>query len=64
MDVSKIGVSSFEGPDGSFEVDVFDATEDYVKLMKWVTNLFENPSHLQWIRSNKKLTDIQWSDIQ
>jgi phosphoglucomutase len=34
VDVSKIGVSSFDGPDGSFEVDVFDATEDYVKLMK------------------------------
>lgn len=53
MDVSKIGVSGFDGPDGSFEVDVFDATEDYVKLMKWVMELFENPSQLHWIRSNK-----------
>lgn len=34
VDISKIGVSSFSGPDGPFEVEVFDSTETYVKLMK------------------------------
>lgn len=36
VDVSKIGTTSFDGPDGAFEVDVIDSTEDYVKLMKYV----------------------------
>jgi phosphoglucomutase len=34
VDISSIGTTTFEGPDGAFEVDVFSATEDYVKLMK------------------------------
>ncbi|CAA7401402.1 unnamed protein product [Spirodela intermedia] len=34
VDISSIGITSFGGPDGSFDVDVFDATDDYVKLMK------------------------------
>uniref|UniRef100_A0A7C9EP74 phosphoglucomutase (alpha-D-glucose-1,6-bisphosphate-dependent) n=1 Tax=Opuntia streptacantha TaxID=393608 RepID=A0A7C9EP74_OPUST len=34
VDISKIGVSSFSGPDGPFEVEIFDSTETYVKLMK------------------------------
>lgn len=34
VDVTKIGVTTFEGPDGTFDVEVFDSTEDYVKLMK------------------------------
>lgn len=34
IDISAIGVTSFEGPEGSFEVDVFDNADDYVKLMK------------------------------
>ncbi|CAH1434490.1 unnamed protein product [Lactuca virosa] len=34
VDISAIGVSSFSGPDGQFDVDVFDAASDYVKLMK------------------------------
>lgn len=36
VDVTKIGVTSFEGPDGTFDVEVFDSTEDYVKLMKTI----------------------------
>ncbi|KAJ8447686.1 hypothetical protein Cgig2_031740 [Carnegiea gigantea] len=35
VDISKIGVSSFSGPDGPFEVEVFDSTETYVKLMNY-----------------------------
>lgn len=37
VDISKIGVSSFSGPDGQFDVDVFDSASDYVKLMKYVS---------------------------
>ena len=34
VDISTVGNTSFSGPDGSFDVEVFDATDDYVKLMK------------------------------
>ncbi|KAH0916158.1 hypothetical protein HID58_030604 [Brassica napus] len=34
VDVSAIGVTSFEGPEGKFDVEVFDSADDYVKLMK------------------------------
>lgn len=34
VDISKIGTTSFSGPDGEFDVEVFDATETYVTLMK------------------------------
>ncbi|KAG6396745.1 hypothetical protein SASPL_142902 [Salvia splendens] len=34
VDISKIGLSNFTGPDGQFDVDVFDSASDYVKLMK------------------------------
>uniref|UniRef100_A0A7N0UBA7 phosphoglucomutase (alpha-D-glucose-1,6-bisphosphate-dependent) n=1 Tax=Kalanchoe fedtschenkoi TaxID=63787 RepID=A0A7N0UBA7_KALFE len=34
VDISAIGITSLEGPEGSFEVDVFDNASDYVKLMK------------------------------
>ncbi|XP_021727267.1 phosphoglucomutase, cytoplasmic [Chenopodium quinoa] len=34
VDISKIGTTSFSGPDGEFEVEVFDSTDTYVKLMK------------------------------
>ncbi|XP_074309381.1 phosphoglucomutase, cytoplasmic [Silene latifolia] len=34
VDISKLGTSSFTGPEGEFEVEVFDATETYVQLMK------------------------------
>lgn len=40
VDVSKIGTTSFEGPDGTFEVEVIDSTEDYLKLMKYVSYIF------------------------
>lgn len=35
MDISTTGVSSFEGPKGKFDVDVFDSTSDYLKLLKY-----------------------------
>lgn len=34
VDISKTGVSTFQGPNGQFDVDVFDSASDYVKLMK------------------------------
>ncbi|XP_078170661.1 phosphoglucomutase, cytoplasmic 2-like [Carex rostrata] len=34
VDISKIGVTSFTGPRGQFDVEVFDSTTDYIKLMK------------------------------
>ncbi|KAL4277964.1 hypothetical protein GQ457_03G010530 [Hibiscus cannabinus] len=34
VDISATGVSSFQGPEGQFDVEVFDSASDYVKLMK------------------------------
>ncbi|CAN1796489.1 Phosphoglucomutase, cytoplasmic [Linum perenne] len=34
VDISATAVSSFTGPEGQFDVDVFDCASDYVKLMK------------------------------
>ncbi|RWW69749.1 hypothetical protein BHE74_00022621 [Ensete ventricosum] len=34
IDISVVSVSTFSGPEGPFDVDVFDSTTDYVKLMK------------------------------
>ncbi|XP_047330677.1 phosphoglucomutase, cytoplasmic [Impatiens glandulifera] len=34
VDISTIGITSFSGPDGQFDVDVFDSATDYLKLMK------------------------------
>ncbi|XP_034573833.1 phosphoglucomutase, cytoplasmic 2 [Setaria viridis] len=34
VDISEIGVSSFSGPEGPFDVEVFDSSVDYIKLMK------------------------------
>ncbi|XP_031271659.1 phosphoglucomutase, cytoplasmic [Pistacia vera] len=34
VDISAIGVTSFGGAEGQFDVDVFDSASDYVKLMK------------------------------
>eukprot|EP00271_Cylindrocystis_brebissonii_P014293 TRINITY_DN35605_c0_g1_i1.p1 TRINITY_DN35605_c0_g1~~TRINITY_DN35605_c0_g1_i1.p1 ORF type:complete len:576 (-),score=113.72 TRINITY_DN35605_c0_g1_i1:322-2049(-) len=34
VDTSVLGTSTFDGPDGPFDVVVFDAAEDYLKLMK------------------------------
>ncbi|KAJ6800705.1 putative phosphoglucomutase, cytoplasmic 1 [Iris pallida] len=36
VDISTIGVTSFSGPEGNFDVDVFDSADDYVKLMKTI----------------------------
>ncbi|KAG5610254.1 hypothetical protein H5410_021535 [Solanum commersonii] len=35
VDISTTGVSSFEGPKGKFDVDVFDSTSDYLKLLNY-----------------------------
>lgn len=37
VDISTIGLSTFSGPEGQFDVDVFDSADDYVKLMKYVS---------------------------
>ncbi|XP_010427858.1 PREDICTED: probable phosphoglucomutase, cytoplasmic 2 isoform X1 [Camelina sativa] len=34
VDISAIGITSFEGLEGKFDVEVFDSADDYVKLMK------------------------------
>ena len=34
VDISAEGVTSFAGPEGQFDVEVFDSASDYVKLMK------------------------------
>ncbi|KAK8613884.1 hypothetical protein V6N13_101638 [Hibiscus sabdariffa] len=34
VDISATGVTSFTGPEGPFDVEVFDSATDYVKLMK------------------------------
>eukprot|EP00249_Psilotum_nudum_P011138 c22985_g1_i1 orf=320-2071(+) len=34
VDITKLGTSTFVGPDGPFDVDIIDSTEDYVKLLK------------------------------
>ncbi|BBN11283.1 phosphoglucomutase [Marchantia polymorpha subsp. ruderalis] len=45
IDIHKIATSSFSGPSGPFSVEVFDATEDYVKMMKQIFD-FEAISRL------------------
>ncbi|KAJ8621448.1 hypothetical protein MRB53_029977 [Persea americana] len=34
VDISVVGITTFEGHEGQFDVDVFDSTGDYVTLMK------------------------------
>jgi phosphoglucomutase len=36
VDISVVGVTSFSGPEGPFDVDVFDSSVDYIKLMKTI----------------------------
>ncbi|KQK13628.1 hypothetical protein BRADI_1g11440v3 [Brachypodium distachyon] len=36
VDISVIGVTTFSGPEGPFDVDVFDSATDYIKLMKTI----------------------------
>ncbi|KAF5939250.1 hypothetical protein HYC85_023509 [Camellia sinensis] len=35
VDISAIGITSFTGPEGQFDVDVFDSASDYVNLMNY-----------------------------
>ncbi|PPS00781.1 hypothetical protein GOBAR_AA19885 [Gossypium barbadense] len=35
VDISTIGVTNFSGPDGPFDVEVFNSASDYVKLMNY-----------------------------
>ncbi|XBI73655.1 hypothetical protein VPH35_067361 [Triticum aestivum] len=35
VDISVTGVTSFTGPEGPFDVDVFDSATDYIKLMNF-----------------------------
>ncbi|AQK63457.1 phosphoglucomutase2 [Zea mays] len=35
VDISVVGVTSFSGPEGPFDVDVFDSSVDYIKLMNY-----------------------------
>ncbi|KAK9118065.1 hypothetical protein Scep_016158 [Stephania cephalantha] len=35
VDISAVGITSFRGPEGEFDVDVFDSATDYVKLMNY-----------------------------
>ncbi|XP_057420407.1 phosphoglucomutase, cytoplasmic-like isoform X2 [Lotus japonicus] len=34
VDITKVGVTNFTGPEGPFDVEVFDSASDYIKLMK------------------------------
>lgn len=36
VDISSIGNTSFEGPEGPFSVEVFDSADDYISLMKTI----------------------------
>uniref|UniRef100_A0A804UNU3 phosphoglucomutase (alpha-D-glucose-1,6-bisphosphate-dependent) n=1 Tax=Zea mays TaxID=4577 RepID=A0A804UNU3_MAIZE len=36
VDISVVGVTSFSGPEGPFDVDVFDSSVNYIKLMKTI----------------------------
>ncbi|GAB2232142.1 hypothetical protein Drorol1_Dr00011165 [Drosera rotundifolia] len=36
VDISTPGITSFSGPDGPFDVEVFDSADTYVKLMKTI----------------------------
>ncbi|GFP83542.1 phosphoglucomutase cytoplasmic [Phtheirospermum japonicum] len=50
VDISIIGVTTFSGPEGQFDVDVFDSANDYVKLMK---SIFDFQSIQKLIASPK-----------
>ncbi|GLT27355.1 hypothetical protein SLA2020_023610 [Shorea laevis] len=52
VNISSIGVTSFTGPEGRFDVDVFDSASDYVKLMK---SIFDFES-IQKLLSSPKFT--------
>ncbi|KAK6122265.1 hypothetical protein DH2020_043998 [Rehmannia glutinosa] len=50
VDISTTGITSFAGPEGQFDVDVFDSANDYVKLMK---SIFDFQSIQKLISSPK-----------
>lgn len=50
VDISAEGVTSFAGPEGQFDVEVFDSASDYVKLMK---SIFDFESIRKLISSPK-----------
>ncbi|KAJ4960722.1 hypothetical protein NE237_020632 [Protea cynaroides] len=50
VDISTIGVTSFGGPEGQFDVEVFDSASDYVKLMK---SIFDFESIQKLLQSAK-----------
>ncbi|XAR72214.1 Phosphoglucomutase (alpha-D-glucose-1,6-bisphosphate-dependent) [Bertholletia excelsa] len=52
VDISTIGITNFTGPEGLFDVDVFDSATDYVKLMK---SIFDFNS-IQKLLSSPKFT--------
>lgn len=52
VDISAIGTTNFTGPEGQFDVEVFDSAFDYVKLMK---SIFDFQS-IQKLLSSPKFT--------
>lgn len=52
VDISTVGLTSFAGPEGQFDVDVFDSADEYVKLMK---SIFDFQS-IQKLLSSSKFT--------
>lgn len=52
VDISAIGITNFTGPEGQFDVEVFDSAFDYVKLMK---SIFDFQS-IQKLLSSPKFT--------
>ncbi|CAK7326775.1 unnamed protein product [Dovyalis caffra] len=50
VDIAAIGVTSFGGPEGQFDVEVFDSASDYVKLMK---SIFDFESIRKLLSSQK-----------
>ncbi|XP_041009752.1 phosphoglucomutase, cytoplasmic [Juglans microcarpa x Juglans regia] len=50
VDISTAGVTSFQGPEGQFDVEVFDSANDYLKLMK---SIFDFDSIRKLLSSSK-----------
>ncbi|KAG2708376.1 hypothetical protein I3843_05G171800 [Carya illinoinensis] len=50
VDISTVGVTSFQGPEGQFDVEVFDSANDYLKLMK---SIFDFDSIRKLLSSSK-----------
>ncbi|XP_073059493.1 phosphoglucomutase, cytoplasmic [Primulina eburnea] len=52
VDISTVGLTSFAGPEGQFDVDVFDSADEYVKLMKFIFDF----QSIQKLLSSPKFT--------